>query len=250
MGSNSGQTETVKATETAFTLLEGLAEVGGAARVVDLADHHSMPKSTVYKHLATLRSLGYVQQRDGRYVLGTGLADLGEHARARDDLYPIVKSHVDRLAETTGESAGFTVERDGAVLDLYCTGDGPDALAHSNSRYPHCSAPGKAILSRLPSDRIEAIIDEHGLPERTDATITDRDRFTTELDRTRERGIAFERAEQYQDVRSVAVPIIDDDAVVGAIYAAGPTERLSSKRFEESIPGIILSTVDTLQDEL
>lgn len=235
---------TIGALNTTFAVLETITEMGGTAGVTELADRLDLPKSTVFKHLNTLTMLGYLE-RDGRaYVLGMRIADLGQHVLSETDLYFAAKTQVDKIANLTDATAGLVAENSGCAIDLYWASD-PNSPTREigTSKYLHCSAAGKAILAQFSDDAVEEIIEEHGLPARTDNTIVTADQLLAELDRVRERGIAFERGEQYPDINSVAVPLSDCDERA-ALYAMGNAERLSSKRIEEDIPGMLLSSAN------
>lgn len=242
---------TVNATRTSFTIVETLAEIDGDIGVTELATELGIPKSTAYKHLKTLCELGYARKNDTEYGLGIRFADIGGAVRSDDRLYVTAKTSVDQLAEVTNEVAGLVVEQRGYAVDIYRSWptDGPHGYG-TNSRYLHCSAPGKAILSMLPDHRVEEIIEQTELPTKTDRTLSDRSELREKLDRIAERGIAFERGEQHDGLRSVAVPVMRDGQVVGAVYVAGSSDRMKSKRFEEDIPGIIISTVKRLGSAL
>lgn len=248
--SDSDHQRTVNATRTSFTVVEALAEREGRVGVTQLASTLDIPKSTAYKHLTTLCELGYVHKEGRKYELGLGLADLGESARTRDPLYGTAKPHVDRLVSVTDQPAGVVVERRGNAVDLYRSWPTNRPAAYgTNSRYLHCSAPGKAILAELPDDRVAEIIDR-GLPTKTDRTLSSPSALREKLDRIAERGIAFERGEQRDGRRAVAVPVVRNERVMGAVYVAGSTDRMKSKRFEEDIPGIIISTVNRFTPDI
>lgn len=245
-----GNRQTVGATRTSFMIVEMLAEFDDGVGVTELATELDIPKSTAYKHLKTLCELGYVRKDGNDYWLGIGFADIGEAARANDRLYVSAKPHIDQLSEMTDEIAGLVVERRGYAVDVYRSWPTADRhTAGTNSKYLHCSAPGKAILSVLSDRRVKEIVEQVGLPAKTDHTMTSRSELRQELDQIAERGIAFEREEQHDGLRSVAVPVVSDDSVLGAVYVAGGIDRLVSKRFKEDIPGIILSTVKRLTAE-
>ncbi|UPM42967.1 IclR family transcriptional regulator [Halocatena salina] len=241
---DSNHQRTVNATQTSFTVVEALAERDGRIGVTELASLLDIPKSTAYKHLITLCELGYVRKRGHEYELGIGFTDLGETARANDHLYITAKQHIDRLVSVTDQPAGIVVEQRGYAVDLYRswpTSRSPEGW--TNSRYLHCSAPGKAILAGLPDDRVTEIIERTDLPAKTDRTLATPSALREKLNRIAERGIAFERGEQRDGRRAVAVPVNREGRVIGAVYVAGSTDRMKSKRFEEDIPGIIISTV-------
>jgi|SRR5699024_9811488 len=235
---------TIGSVRMTFSLLAAVTARGGTAGVTELATARDMPKSTVFKHLNTLAELGYLDRENDEYVLGARLADLGQHSLARTDLFPAAKPEIERLAEMTNETVGIAVESRGRVADLYWdTPDEGPAGTIGTSEHPHCSAPGKAILSQCSNADIESIVAEFGLPARTENTITDAERLTNAVERVRERGVAIERGEQYEGVNSVAVPLTDLPPNA-AIYVAGSAERLSSKRIEEDVPGILLSAAN------
>lgn len=241
---------TIGALNTTFAVLETMTEMGGTAGVTELSNRLDLPKSTVFKHLNTLTMLGYLE-RDGRaYVLGMRVADLGQHVLSKTDLYFAAKTQVDKISNLTNATAGLVAENSGCAVDLYWASDlsGPTREI-GTLKYLHCSAAGKAILAQLSDAEVEEILDEHGLPAQTDNTIVIADQLLAELDRVRERGIAFERGEQYPDINSVAVPLSDSNERA-ALYVMGNAERLSSKRIEEDIPGMLLSSANKTMKQL
>ncbi len=242
---------TVNATQTSVSVLEALAEADDTVGVTELANRLSIPKSTAYKHLNTLYEVGFVNKTGRKYELGLRLADLGERARATDPLYRTARPHIDQLVSVTDQPAGLVIEHEGLAVDLYRTTPARQIQVQlPNSRYLHCSAPGKAILASLSSERVMEILDETGLPQKTDRTLSDRSALREKLDRIDERGIAFERGEQRPSRRAVAVPITQNGSVLGAVYVAGTSDRLKSKRFEEDLPGILISTVKRFLPDL
>jgi DNA-binding IclR family transcriptional regulator len=60
------------------------------------------------------------------------------------------------------------------------------------------------------------VVGERSIVGRTGHTITDRDALREELRPVRERRIAFDRGEAFEEMHSVAAPITDDGTAVGA----------------------------------
>lgn len=237
---------TLTALGKTFRIVEYMTETDGSVRITELATELDISKSTVYKHLNTLRSEGYVDKRDVEYRLSPRFIDVGEHVKDAFEPYAQAKPAIDSLAETTDETAGLVLEHDRQAVDIYsAVGSHPDACSMTTTRHLHCSAPGKAILATLPDDAVAEILDGP-LPSLTPDTITDRGRLRSELRRIGERGIAFARGEQRPDVNSVAVPVAFEE-YQGAVYVAGTASRLSSKRLEEDVPGMVLSTVREIE---
>lgn len=236
---------TLSALSKTIAIIEAMTDRGDGVRITELAGELDISKSTVYKHLNTLREAGYVDKDGVVYHLSPRFVDVGEHVRAGLEPCERARPAVDKLAATTDETAGFVLEHAGEAVDVYgVSGDHADQPAAITARHLHCSAAGKAILSQFSDERVAAVLPAD-LPAVTDHTITDADRLRTELDRIRDRGLSFARGEGRPAVNSVAVPVSFGETT-GAVYVAGPAERLSSKRLEEDVPGILLSTVRDL----
>lgn len=240
----------IRATETSFRVLEALKRLDGAT-VTEVATELDLPKSTVHNHLATLQRNEYVVAEDGTYRVGLRLLELGERRRNGMTVYEVARPEVDDLAAETGEMANLAVEEHGLGVYLY-RADGEDAVrtdAYAGMRsHLHCTALGKAMLAHTPRERVDEILDERGLPSRTDATITDRDALFEELDRVRERGVAFDREERLDGLQCVAVPITTEaDRAVAAVSVSGPTSRMRGERFEEQIPERLADAANVIE---
>lgn len=242
-------TPAVKSVETTFRIVEALHERGGAG-VTDLASALSLPKSTVHNHLQTLERNEYVLNDDGTYYVGSRFLELGARARDRRQIYEVAKPEVDRIADETGELSGLVVEEHGRGVFLHrAKGDRAVHVdTYAGKRiYLHGAALGKAILAHLSPDRVDDIIDRHGLPALTENTITDRDRLADELADIRERGVAFDDEERLEGLRSVGAAITGSNGdVLGAVSLAGPTSRLQDDRFREELPEVVRSAVNVV----
>lgn len=233
----------VRAVEHACDLLDALYDLDGGG-VTRLAERLEVSKSTVHNHLATLESKGFVVKRGGEYQLGYRFLTLGGAKRDRTPFFRMAKEHVDDLAAETGEIAAATTEENGQNVYLYVA-TGPRAVTtdiHLGSRIPlHCLASGKAILAAFPDERVQSIIEDHGLPFRTPNTITDPDRLHETLARIRERGYAFDNEERIQGMRAVAAPVRNeaDDTVLGAIVVSGSTNRVQGDYYREELPELV-----------
>lgn len=239
----------VGAAATTVRVIEALAD-NGEMGVTELANEVDLSKSAVHKHLATLERLEYVVGEEGRYRLGLGLLSIGLVTRDRFRPYRVAKPAVDELASTTGEIATLTVPEHGYGVYAYrapADREAPAWLRAGSRVHLHATAGGKAILANLPDDRIEAVIDRHGLPAFTDRTQTDRESLRRELESIRDRGLAFDRAEYRPDWQCVAAPILAEGSVIGAISVSGPTRRMSGKTLEEDVAGLVVSAGNAIE---
>lgn len=243
-------TNRVKTTAKSFRIIQCLKTLDGA-RVTDLADELGMGKSTVHNHLRTLVDEGYVIQRDEAYHLGLQFLELGGYIRNQMDVYELAEPEVKTLAEQTDELANFAVPERGKAVYIYRSkgSRAVDLDTYAGMRaYMHNTALGKAILAHLPRNRVESILDHHGMPAETDNSITDRERLAEELERVRSEGYAQDHEERLGGLRCVAAPIKStDDVVRGAISVAAPKSRMKDERYNEEIPEMVRSAANVIE---
>lgn len=243
----------VNAVETTFRILEILKEFDGAG-VTELADRLEMPKSTVHDHLRSLQKLGYAVNDDGVYQLGVKFLDLGGYARQRMKIFKVAKPEVKKLATATGEHSNLMIEQHGQGIFLYKTvGDNAVQLdTYAGMQvHLHTTSMGKCILAHTNPDRVEQIIDHHGLPKITDNTISDPEELHAELAEVRQRGYATDMEERVEGMRCIAAPIIGpNDDIAGAVSVSGPSVRMQGDRFENDLPEAVLGTANVIEVNL
>lgn len=241
---------TLQTTENTIRIMKMLKRLDTAG-VTELATHLDMSKSTVHDHLATLKKHDYVTKHDNGYSIGLGFFEMGEYARKRRKIYEIARPEVKSLAEETGELANLLVEEHGRGVYLYrARGEKAVTLdTHTGKRrYLHNTALGKAILAHLPEERVNEILDTHGLPASTKNTITDRGVLFDKLEEIHEQGVAYCGQERVEGLQCVAAPILsNDNRVLGAVSVAAPTTRMKGHRFEEEIPELILQAANVIE---
>jgi DNA-binding IclR family transcriptional regulator len=243
---------TLKSTKTTLEILDLLKERDGA-RVTELAELLDRAPSTVHSHLATLESQEYVVKEGDIYYLGLHVLELGDYVQNRKEAYQMAKSYTKQLAEETECRAVFVVEENGRGVYLH-TYSGKHAVWRYSTVgkrfYLHQTAAGKALLSQLSADRADEIVDQWGLPQKTENTITDRERLLDELDEIRERGYSVNREEQLDGVKAVGVPVTGpNDEVLGAFSVASPANRLTGEWFSEELPNIVLGVANEFELE-
>jgi DNA-binding IclR family transcriptional regulator len=244
----------VQATVNSFRILEQLVEAEGSLGVTEIADAVGLSKGVVYTHLKTLIDLGYARKHEQRYLSSFGIIEIAEDIRHSIPKFTRVRHNVENLARVTGEVATLFVEEDGLGICVYASmGSEPWLPDYTcGSRMPlHVNAPGKAILSSFNRDRVDSIIEEHGLSRLTDDTLTIPETLDSELRTIRESGVSFCRGEQFSDVVGVATAVgLGERAPAAAIGVCGPSDQLSGRYLEEDITGQVISTAKTVQIDL
>ena len=250
MGANETPNVPVKSVERTIRLVEAIQRRNGAS-VTELSNDLGVAKSTMHNHLRTLERHGYLVREDGAFQLGLRFLDHGGFARERKPAYGMVRSQVRSLADETGELCQFVVGQRGQGVVLFQVRG--ERAVETRSRVGmhaplHSMPGGKSILAHLPVERVNEVIEDHGLPAATDETITDPDELFAEIDRIVERGYAINRAEHIGGLNAVSVAITSgNDEVLGALATVGPTHRMGDERYEREVADSLLEAANELE---
>lgn len=243
----------IKSDEKLFAIIEHL-EDGSARGVTELATELGTSKGNVHAHLASLEDRGYVVNDGGRYRLGLEFLRYGIKARASYEEYELIEKKVTQLAEETGERAWAHVEENGKAYYLCgAIGEHPvqPPVRVGEPIHMHQIAGGKAILACYSRERIQGIIDRHGLPAKTDETITDSDELFAELAEIRDRGYAYNKQESVEGLHAIAASIRGpEDGVFGSLSIPGPANRLNEEALTSTLPDLLLGAVNELEINL
>jgi len=219
-------------------ILESVALQKNGVGLTELSREIGMPKSTLFRYLVTLERRGYVS-RDrltGRYELGLELFQLASMAVARHSVREMVLPLMHSLLDRFSETVNLGIMEGGEVLYLEIL-ESPQAMKMSSrvgSRdYAHATSLGKAMLAFLPEGEVEEVVRVHGLPPRTERTITTLEGLKEELRKVKERGYALDDGENEPTARCVGAPIFNRfGEVAGALSLSGPAHRFSEARIE------------------
>jgi DNA-binding IclR family transcriptional regulator len=242
----------VEATKTSFSLIRELKQERRAS-LTEIAMALDLPKSTVFYHLNTLQELGYVVKKEEKYQLSLRFLELGELARSQLPVYEAGKDQVEELAKETNANGYLTVEQNDFGVIIHLRKENEINLGDyiGQTVYLTSTAMGKAILAYLPVERVDEVIDHHGMPKMTSSTVTDREALEAELEKVRERGYAVSRGEQVKGLRAVAAPITSsDDIVYGTLSIAGPEQLMSDDRLQNELPEKVLSAANVVELKL
>lgn len=242
----------IRTTEVVFEIIESIKRRNGA-RLVEITEDIDRSKSTLYTHLVSLVNLGYVRNDDGIYQLDLPFLDLGTYARATYEIFPTAKPKLNQLAAETNERVQLMVEWNGRGVYLY-RAEGhraiPAEVRPGTPRYLHLSSAGKAILANLPANQVDKILEQWGLPTKTDHTVVDQATLTEELEVIRSRGYAINKQESIQGAWSVGVAINRESNVLGAVSLSGPIHRVRDEDYvREDLLQAILATADEIEIE-
>jgi DNA-binding IclR family transcriptional regulator len=237
----------VKATATSARIIEAIIEADGAT-LTELSEYVDLSKGSIHNHVDTLERLGFLVKDGWTYHVSLRFLTVGTLARQRHPVYQHGRSETKSLARATELAANLTVmeQNRGVCLGSSLGTRVDEPFLEAGETFPlHCTAPGKAMLSALDTDTAREIVGETGQPAMTENTLTDWDDLAEELDRIRNRGLAVDQCEWRPDVRGIAAPITDrDGSLLGTICVLSSSESMSGKRFQQDIPGLVISSAN------
>jgi IclR family transcriptional regulator, pca regulon regulatory protein len=203
-----------------------------ALGISELARKLALTRSTTHRYVATLATLGYLQQDDTtrKYRLGPRVLDLGFSVLGSLELREIAAPHLRRLTDITGHTSNLAIRDDTDVILIDRVRGRPgryhhlEFSLHAGSRLPsYCSATGKALLAFLPRPDLDQLLDRIDFIQRGPRTLTDKRTLLAELDQVRRTGIAVNDEELESALRSIAAPVRSRSGeVVAAINVAIP----------------------------
>jgi IclR family transcriptional regulator, pca regulon regulatory protein len=219
-----------------------------ALGINELARELGLTRSTTHRYVATLASLGFLEQDDGtrKYRLGPRVLDLGFTTLGSMELREVAAPHLRRLTDATGYTSNLAIRDDTEVILIdRVRGLGRysqiEHTLHLGSRIPaYCSATGKILLAFLPRADLDRLLSRIDLVPRGPRTLTDKNALLAELAEVARTGLAVNDEELDRGLRSIAAPVRGRSGdVSAAINVAIPWEPVPMSELVERLgPGL------------
>ena len=223
----------------ALSILEFMASHPKGCGVSEIARQLDLPKNSVFRIVSTLHYRGYLNRDSGgkHYRLSRKLLALGYSVISEQNLVEKSLKRMRLLRDQTEETVllGTLGDGYGLIVEQVPSPQPVKFLIDIGHRFPlHTAAPGKAILASLPEDELEHQLEQMAFTRFNDRTITSRENFLEELAQVRDLGYAVDRGEELESLHCVAAAILNHrNHPLAAIWATGPSFRLTEERFEE-----------------
>ncbi|WP_421388135.1 DNA-binding transcriptional regulator KdgR [Aeromonas veronii] len=217
-----------------FGILQALSEQKDIG-VTELSQRIMMSKSTVYRFLQTMKTLGYVNQEGetDKYTLSLKLFELGGRALEHQDLIQIADVQMYRLGKLTKETLHLGALDENSVVYLHKIDSEYNLRMYSRigRRCPlYSTALGKVMMAWLPEEEVRSMLAGVTFERFTEHTLANVDALLAELAQVREQGYAEDNEENENGLRCFGVPIYNR---MGRIIT-GLSLSLPIVRFEES----------------
>jgi DNA-binding IclR family transcriptional regulator len=218
--------------------------------VDEMAQLISLPKSTVYRFVRTLKGNGLLMEHStGRYKLGYKFLDYANIVRLDIKITEIARRSMDELTLEFGETTILGVLSDINVICLSAsTPYQPIKVSSEEGEIMplYCGASSKSILAFQDSSLLDRISKEGHIKRYTNNTLIDKNEILEEMKQIRSHGYARSNSEVDEGVVSLGFPIRNSKGEVFASLAIVGTEyRMAEKdeaimigRFKEEVTKI------------
>jgi len=227
-----------------------------ALGVSELARELDLTRSTAHRYVATLATLGFLNQDDStrKYRLGPRVLDLGFSMLGSLGLREIATPHLRRLTDSTGHTSNLAIRDDTDVILVDRVRGRPgryhhlEFSLHAGSRIPsYCTATGKALLAFLPRPELDRLLSRIDFVQRAPRTVTDKKTLLAELDHVRRTGVATNDEELESALRSIAAPIRSRSGeVVAAVNVAIPWSPAAMSELVVQLGPAVRATADKI----
>jgi DNA-binding IclR family transcriptional regulator len=225
-------------------ILESLAASHDEKGVTQLARELGSTKARIFRHLQTLRNLGYVVQnpQTERNSVGARLYVLGQLAGERFNIVAAVRPAMEQLRDRVQQTTVFSTVHDGRITILnIAMGANPIeiGLRLGWSFDMHATAQGKIALAHATPEAVDAFL-KRKLTAHTPHTIIDPARMRAELETIRRQGWATAPAESLIGINALGAPILGDRGkLVGCIAIVGSIQHIPAVPTRDQIDAVV-----------
>lgn len=230
----------VQVAERIFMILEYLSQTSEAKGPSDISAATGIHKSTVYRLLSSMAEGGYVERMEnGTYQIGIKLVEIVSNHINSLELQTEARPFLNALRAELGLVVylGILDRHEVVYIEKMDISRNLRLYAQIGMRVPaHCSSLGKVLLSSLPGDDLDYLLQSIRLEVYTKNTIDSPDALKAHLRQVRQQGWGMDNEEYIVGQRCVAAPIYDyRGEVIAALSASGPTTLLTDERLREVV---------------
>ena len=207
----------------------------------DVMKATKLPKTTAFRILTTLVSLGYCDfdERTGEYSLGFAFLKLADIRRRQANLHAAALPVMREIRTASMETVVLAVRSGDQRIHIdFVEGLHPmRRTADLGVGAPlYVGAASKVLLAGMPDEEIESYLSRTPLKRFQDSTITDPDALWREITRIRQLGYAESRGELISGGGALAAPLKDwSGSTVAAIDILTPENRYTPEHREKCI---------------
>ncbi|WP_377810454.1 IclR family transcriptional regulator C-terminal domain-containing protein [Azospirillum sp. A29] len=250
--SRAGDPLMVMSVDKAFRVLHAFDSSRPSMSLTQVAAAVGMDKSAAQRFTYTLEKLGYLRKDPvtKRFELTVRSLDIAHHYLHSNAMLQRAMPYLMHLSKTTEETINLTM-MDGTEIVFVSRFMSRHVLNTDvivGTRMPaYCTAPGIAILSRLPAAEAAALVDRMDLKPYTPTTTWKRDELLAKIAKSAVSGYATAFEEFYHGDLSVAAAITGSGGVpVGALNIAVSRARFTPEEMEERFAPLVVAAAGSV----
>ncbi|UYO01251.1 MAG: IclR family transcriptional regulator [Devosia sp.] len=215
----------------AFAILKLLGRGRARISVAEVCRELGLNAVTAHRFIKTLETEGaLVQTGKGSYRLGYMLVDLGDRALEQDRLGALMQPVLDEITADLREASMATIYQAGMVVCIARAM--PQRSLSVDIRVgdrleAYCTAHGKTWLAHLSAREREKYLQSVEMEALTARTIVKRPELAEEIERTAQRGYAYNLGEREEGIAAIAMPVrTEAGRMVAGLSVFGPASRI------------------------
>jgi DNA-binding IclR family transcriptional regulator len=202
----------------------------------ELLEPSDLSRASLHRTLREMVENGLLAQTGQReeYRLGPLLRSTAALSAAVATVPALAWPHMERLRDECGETV-VLAELHGTHVVPVKRADGLHEMRMNQEvgrRYPaHAGATGKVLLAQLEPKQLAASLGDGELEALTPATVTDRRRLATDLERIRAAGVGVTLGERVPEAVAISAAVLDAGGrVAAALTISGIASRYTRER--------------------
>ncbi len=242
----------VRSVEKAFRVLEAFDGANRSLSLAQICANVGLDKSAAQRFTHTLNRLGYLQKDPvtKRFELSLRSLEMARHFITANPLVNRAMPYLLHLSRETEETVNLTLP------------DGPDIVFAARFMSRHmlntdvvvgtrmpafCTAPGRAILSRVPPEEARSLLERSRLQAFTPQTVHTVDALAAQLETARRLGYATAWEEFFPGDLSVAAAVLDQTGrPVAAVNIGVSSARYTAERAEEVLAPLVVAAARSI----
>lgn len=241
----------VRSVEKALKVLDVFVRLGHPLSLTALAAELGSDKSTAQRFSHTLEQLGYLRRDPAtkHFELGIKVLDLGYGFLHANALLNRAMPYLIHLSRETEETINITM-RDKAEI-VFVSRFMSRHLFNTDvtigTRMPvYCTAPGIAMLSKLPRQEAIQLLEQCDRRPLTPNTTWEMDALQAKLDLSSARGYATAFEEFYHDDLSISAPIFESGVPAAAVTVSVSRLRYTPAEAEARFAPLVIAAARSI----
>lgn len=221
----------------AFEIIKFISNNQGKLSLSELGRQLNMNKTTMFRYLETLEVLNILERRDSNWYLGIELFSLGHKVDANSRIVEKIHSLLLRISKRLNETVNLVgmYANSALYLDKVESSRALQMRSQVGDHLPlHCTSLGKAMLSCLPLDEVDSILNIIELKPYTSHTVTSIAELKKQINFVKIHGYSLEKEELEPGLSCIAVPLyIKSINFYGGLSFSGSPDRFTTVKVEE-----------------